>query len=116
MKKITSIALLFMLATISMTAQNVIDIVYNGNQATVNPNGITDVTSTVSGANVTIKSKTTSEEYTYRVSGTSTDGSLYIEGEYKLTLQLAGVKLTNASNANGGYAIDVECGKRIAVE
>ncbi|MBO7129862.1 MAG: carbohydrate-binding domain-containing protein [Prevotella sp.] len=116
MKKITSIALLFMLATISMTAQNVIDIVYNGNQATVNLNGITDVTSTVSGANVTIKSKTTSEEYTYRVSGTSTDGSLYIEGEYKLTLQLAGVKLTNASNANGGYAIDVECGKRIAVE
>ena len=72
MKKITSIALLFMLATISMTAQNVIDIVYNGNQATVNLNGITDVTSTVSGAHVTIKSKTTSEEYTYRVSGTST--------------------------------------------
>ena len=87
-----------------------IEIVYDGEDATVTiPASITDVTCNVSGADVQIASATESTEYTYRVSGTSSNGSLTINGSYKLTLELAGVNLTKP---NGGAAIDVECGKR----
>ena len=114
MKKLTSLALLLMLALSHMSAQDVIKIEYKGTTATVNvPSSITNVVSSVNGANVTITSKTTDKEYTYQVKGNSTDGSLTINGDYKLTLQLAGVTLTNA---HGGAAIDIECGKRIEVE
>ena len=114
MKKITSIAFLLLWAMTRIVAQDVVEIVYNESEATVTiPGDITDVTSTVNGANVTINSNTTDKEYIYQVKGSSTDGSLIINGSYKLTLQLAGVSLTNA---HGGAAIDVECGKRIAVE
>ena len=109
---LSTIAALF--AITSASAQSVIDIVFNGTKATVTvPSGISDVTSTVSGANVTITSTTTTREYTYRVSGSCNDGQLIINGNYKLTLILAGIRLTNA---HGGPAIDVECGKRIAVQ
>ena len=112
MRRITIITL-FMLSLVRVSAQDVIEIVYNGSTATVNSNGISDIVQTVNGANVTITSKTTNKEYTYKVKGASTDGSLTINGDYKLTLQLAGVTLVNN---HGGAAIDVECGKRIAVE
>ena len=113
MKKITSIVILLTLVMVRMSAQDVIEIIYNGSEATVNTNGINDVTSIVNGANVTIVSTTSNKEYIYQVKGTSEDGSLTINGSYKLTLQLAGLTLTNA---HGGAAIDVECSKRIAVE
>ncbi|MBO4720612.1 MAG: carbohydrate-binding domain-containing protein [Prevotella sp.] len=114
MKKITSIAILLMLVMTRMPAQDVIVIEYNGSTATVTvPDNIPDVIPVVNGTNVTIISNTTQKEYTYQVKGASTDGSLIINGSYKLTLQLAGVTLTNA---HGGAVIDVECGKRIAVE
>lgn len=112
MRRITIITL-FMLSLVRVSAQDVIEIVYNGSTATVNSNGISDIVQTVNGANVTITSKTTNKEYTYKVKGASTDGSLTINGDYKLTLLLAGVTLVNN---HGGAAIDVECGKRIAVE
>lgn len=108
-----STALLFTLA-LGVSAQSPIDIKWGGTAATVNiPTDITGVTATVEGANVSITSTNTDTEYTYRLSGSSSDGSLTIYGDYKLTLQLAGLTLTNA---HGGAAIDVECGKRIAVE
>ncbi len=95
-------------------AQEVINIKYNGGTATVSiPSKIKDVTSDVKGASVVLTSATADAEYVYRVEGKSSDGSLTIKGDYKLTLQLAGVELTNA---HGGPAIDVQCGKRIAVE
>ena len=98
---------------LSTHAQEVIDIQYNGNTAKVSiPAAIGDVTSKVEGANVTLTSATTSDEYIYRVRGKSTNGSLTIKGSYKLTLQLAGVELTNQ---HYGAAIDIDCGKRIAV-
>ena len=98
---------------LSTHAQEVIDIQYNGNTAKVSiPTAIGDVTSKVEGANVTLTSATTSDEYIYRVRGKSTNGSLTIKGSYKLTLQLAGVELTNQ---HYGAAIDIDCGKRIAV-
>lgn len=86
---------------------------YNGAEATVDiPAYVTDVTSSVSGANVTITSTNVTDEILYTVSGESANGSLTINGDYKLTLQLAGVNLTSTgSNA----AINVNCGKRIGV-
>ena len=83
---------------------------YDGTSASVTANN-DSVSYTVSGADVTINATTTTTEFTYIVSGTSTDGSLTINGVYKLTLVLNGVTLTNAD----GAAIDVECGKRINV-
>ena len=91
----------------------VITVGYYGNTAFVDvPSTILDVTSTVDGADVVITSNTSTTEYAYRVTGASPDGSLTLVGAYKLSLWLDGVDLTN----NDGPAIDVECGKRIAVE
>ena len=107
------VAAFTMLAALSQNTEP-IRIQYNGTSANVTvPDDINDVTYTVNGANVTINSGTLSTEYTYQVSGTSADGSLLLNGSYKLTLQLAGIDLTNQ---HGGAAIDIECGKRIAVE
>lgn len=94
-------------------AQGTVDIAFNGTSATVNvPDTVEGVVSIVSGAKVTIFSATTSQEYTYRLHGTSDNGSLTISGSYKLILQLDGLKLTNSSS---GAAIDVQCGKNIDV-
>lgn len=103
--------LILMMGTKAM-AQIVIQ--FNGNTASVTvPTIVKGVTYSINGANVVINSSTTTTEYTYRVSGSSSDGSLTINGNYKLTMTLAGVNLTNQ---HGGAAIDVECGKRISVE
>lgn len=89
-----------------------ITITYSGNSATVDiPNTITDVSCNISGANVVLTSGTTSKEYLYTATGTSTNGSLIISGNYKLSLELDGLTLTN----NSGAAIDIECSKRIDV-
>ena len=76
------------------------------------PSSISDVTYSLDNANVTLMSNTTTREYAYQISGKTGDGSLTLVGNYKLTLQLNGVEITNSD----GPAIDVECGKRIAVE
>lgn len=114
MKRTIITAVVAIVATLAAQAQTAIEIVYSGTTATVTiPDAIEGITSSVNGANVTILSTNTATEYTYRVKGQSADGSLLISGSYKLQLQLDGLTLTNA---HGGAAIDVECGKRIAVE
>ena len=112
-KRITALCISTLLI-LTTHAQGVITITFNDQSATVDvPTVIQDVTYIVNGSNVTITSATATKEYTYLVKGTSSDGSLTINGNYKLTLQLSGVTLTNT---HGGAAIDVECGKRIDVE
>lgn len=89
-----------------------ITIAYSEDTAIVNiPDTITDVKAVVKGTNVTLTSTTTTKEYNYITSGTCSNGSLVINGVYKLTLLLNNLSLTNTK----GAAIDVECGKRIAV-
>lgn len=90
-----------------------VDIVYNGTTATVTiPSSMSGVTcSSGTSSHVVLKSTNTSTEYLYRVSGSSTNGSLTITGSYKLSVELAGVTLTSGK----GAAIDIECGKRIDV-
>lgn len=50
-------------------------------------------------------------EVEYIISGSSENGSLTLEGNYKSTLTLAGIELTNPS----GAAVNIQNGKRIAV-
>ena len=62
-----------------------VEIIYNGNTASVKiPSSFKGVTSSVSGANVTINSTTSTEDYLYSVSGASENGSLLINGQSNL--------------------------------
>lgn len=92
--------------------EKVVTIAYNGTSATVTiPSFISGVTcSSGTSADVVLTSTNTKDEITYKVSGTSTNGSLVINGEYKMTVELNGVSLTSQK----GGAIDIKCGKRIA--
>lgn len=90
-----------------------VDIVWNGTDATVSvPATVTGVTYTVNAGHVSITSTNTTDELLYTLSGTSDNGSLTLNGSYKLRMHLNGVTLTNPK----GAAIDIECGKRIEVK
>lgn len=88
-----------------------VSIVYNGTTATVTiPSAIKGVTcSSGTSSHVVLTSTNTTTEYLYTASGTSTNGSLTINGSYKMSLMLDGLTLTSQK----GAAIDIECGKRI---
>lgn len=113
MKKFYLLTLLLLsFMSIYAAEGDTIKITFNGTGANVDKPTSAKVTSSVNGAYVTLRSSTTDEEYVYDVYGSTTAGSLTIVGSYKLTLRLNGVDITSGK----GAAIDVECGKRIAVE
>ena len=86
---------------------------YNGTTAAVvNPFLMEGVTATVAGADVTVNNSNVSTELSFTLSGETTDGSFLYNGSYKATFVLAGVSITSTK----GAAIDIECGKRIAME
>ena len=90
-----------------------VNIVWNGNSATVTVDpSITGVTYTTNGGHVSITSKNVTNEILYVLSGSSSDGSLTLTGEYKLRLNLNGVSLVSSK----GAAIDIQCGKRVEVK
>jgi len=70
------------------------------------------VTVTVDGGDVTVDNACTTEEYVTVLTGTCSDGSFTYNGTYKTTIVLNGVTLTNSD----GAAIDIQDGKRIALE
>lgn len=114
MKKFLFCLLILMAHRVVAQDMPVIDIVFDGSTAhVIVPDGVTDVIRQDDGstAYVSLYSSTTAREYRYRLSGETRDGGLMIQGNYKLTLELAGVDITSQR----GAAIDVECGKRIAV-
>ena len=86
-------------------------IVYNGTTATVTiPSSFKGVTCTSgSSSHVVINSTNTSQEIPYYLEGSSSNGSLTVNGEYKLSVIFGGVDLTSGK----GAAIDIQCGKRI---
>ena len=97
-------------------ADTTVLITYSGNSASVtiadNIKGY--VTATVSGAHVRITQSSNAGEYTsgeitYILTGSSSNGSFYMEGAYKATVSLQGLTLTNPS----GAAKDIQNGKRI---
>ncbi|MBO5929467.1 MAG: carbohydrate-binding domain-containing protein, partial [Clostridia bacterium] len=99
---------------VSVQDNNVI-ISYNGGTAMVEVPGnvarFVDVA--VDGAYVNITQTNIDavdgDEITYTLCGTTTDGGFFLYGEYKCTVQLAGLELTNTD----GAAIEIANGKRI---
>ena len=69
----------------------------------------------VSGAHVGIVQSEPDAEITYTLSGTATDGEFYLEGDYKATVELDGLTLTNLTPQYSGAAIYVKDGKRIDI-
>ncbi len=90
---------------------DIIRIVFAGSSVSVDIPVTANVTASIDGANVSLVSQTTTEEYVYCLTGSTDNGSLRITGAYKLTLELAGVDITSQA----GAAIDIETGKRVAV-
>lgn len=86
-------------------------ITYSGSTATVNiPEEMEGVTcESGTSAHVVLTSTNTTKELYYAIEGSSTNGSLTINGTYKLSVMLNGVNLTS----NQGSAINIQCGKRI---
>lgn len=100
----------------SEVEDNTISISYNGTQASVVVAGNVAqyVTPTVSGANVTIDQSqdvgdNTCGEITYVLSGTSSNGSFTLNGDYKASLELRSLSLTSTE----GAPLNIQDGKRI---
>ena len=102
---------------VTLTQKNVDDVMtvkvdYDGETARfVNPLAHRGVTVSTKGACVTIDNTNTTDEISVQLSGKSECGNYVYNGSYKTTLVLNGVDLTSTQ----GAAIDIECGKRIAV-
>ena len=118
MKKIlyTLAALLF--STAASAADIIVKVEYNGNSAVVTiPAEANDYVSNLNGESSHVKllqSSTTTKnpgEIIYQLSGQSDNGEFYLTGEYKATLQLNGLTLTNPDST----AIHIKDGKRIKV-
>lgn len=88
----------------------VVTVKYSGTTATVDiPKYASHITSTINGANVVINNtQIDGAEATYMVSGNTTNGSLTINGQYKMTVVLDGANITSSNTP----AIDIQCGKR----
>lgn len=118
MKRLFFIITAFM-ATLAVNAvdDNTVEVVYNGSSATVIvANNISSyITNQSNGSHVKlIQGSGVNDkvgEITYNLSGTSTDGEFYLEGSYKMTIELDGLSLTNPS----GPALNIQNGKRVAV-
>ena len=99
-------------------ADNSVTVSYNGNTATVtvDDNVAQYLTVTQSGAHVKIVQGAVTEEITYTLTGTSSNGEFYMEGSYKATVELNGLTLTNSSPVYSGAAVHIQNSKRINVK
>ena len=97
-----------------------VTVAYSGSTATVTiPESAEQYVTCSSGTDSHVKieqlltkdNNPTEIEVTYDLSGESNDGGFYMKGEYKCTISLNGVSLTNPT----GPAIEIENGKRIKV-
>ncbi len=98
----------------SEVVDNSVDVMWQGAVAKVRVAGNVAqyLTVTVDGADVKLlQNASLTNEITYTLSGLSSDGSLYMDGELKATFVLDNLNLTNADD----YAINIENGKRIDV-
>ena len=116
MKRLFSLFLLAALVCVASVADNVREVAvhYNGATATVqvSPDIEAQVGVSVNGADVQVsQSADVCDEITYRLSGTSDNGSFLHSGDYKITLSFEGLNLTSQT----GAAVQIKNGKRIAV-
>lgn len=99
------------------TATNVPDSLYiyytsDGATYTVPTGWVPYINITVDGGNVSVENTNTEEEYAMVLSGSCSDGSFTYKGSYKATIVLNGLSLTSQT----GAALNIQCGKRIALE
>ncbi|MFV0555454.1 MAG: carbohydrate-binding domain-containing protein [Mangrovibacterium sp.] len=91
---------------------NAVSIVWNGAEVAItNPLEGNGVEITTNKGHVIINSSLVDTELAYVLSGTTTDGSVKVYGEYKFNLVLNGVGITNPT----GAAINIQCGKKISI-
>lgn len=98
----------------SAVTDGTVNVTYDGTKAQVVVAGniMQYLTVNVRGANVScVQNDNLTEEINYTLTGSSTNGSFYMDGEYKATLTLSALTLTSTDSA----AINIENGKRIAV-
>ena len=96
----------------SSVDDNTVSVNYDGQEATVIVAGniASRVDADVNGAHVTItQADDTDEEITYRLSGTSDNGSFCMNGSYKATIEMNNLALTSQQ----GFAVYINDGKRI---
>ena len=93
-------------------ATDTLYISYNGTAATVSPESVKGIQAEVNGAAVKLTNANTDREMCFILSGQSDEGSFTYNGEYKACIRLAGVNLKSTT----GAALDIKCGKRIALE
>lgn len=114
------LAMMAIISSLSISAADsyTVTITYDGSSATVSiPSAISSYVSCSSGTSShvrLIQSSTSTAnpgEITYQLSGSSSDGEFYLEGEYKATVQLNSLTLTNPDST----AIHIKDGKRIKV-
>ncbi len=95
-------------------ANNTVSVKYNGTSAhvVIAGNLAEIVSAQVKGAHVVLlQEPTATEEITYTVGGTSTDGSLFMDGHLKATFVFDNLNLHNPDSA----AVNIQDGKRINV-
>lgn len=97
---------------------NLVSVQYQGGTASVKVSGNVAqyVSVSISGADVIINQSEevaddTCGEITYRLAGSSTNGSFTLYGDYKASVELVGLTLTSLT----GAPIDIQNGKRVAV-
>lgn len=98
--------------TVSIDLSRVVDIQWTGNSVQVtNPLSSDGVSVNVSGAHVVVRSTIDRADVVYRLSGTTSDGSLSVTSSRKLVLYFNGVSLTSTT----GPAVQVMSDVRTAV-
>lgn len=103
--------------TYTSDTTNMVYLTYSGTSvsAIVCENIKNYVTIASTGAHVRVVQSTnvgvSTGEITYELTGTSSDGSFYMEGAYKSTVSLRALTLTNPN----GPAIDIQNGKRVEI-
>lgn len=119
MKKLV-LSLAAMLSCLAANADTnpTVTIKYDGTSATITiPSEASSYVTCTSGSSshVKIEQSSTADnnpgEIIYKLSGSSDDGEFYLTGEYKTTLQLDGLTLTNPDST----AIHIKNGKRIKI-
>lgn len=94
---------------------NTLNVAYapNNTWVTVSADMAPHVAITLKGDHVSVVADAdVAEEYTYALAGSSNNGSFYMDGQYKSTINLSALNLTNPDSA----AICIDNGKRIKVE
>ena len=101
----------------STVTDNSVEVSYSGDAATVTVSGniAPYIETTLSGAHVSVVQGEGIGDDTgkvvYTLSGSSTDGEFYLEGSYKMDLELNGLTLTNPT----GAPINLQNGKAVNV-